>query len=379
MARELKPEAVRRLSSLAMKEYLLARGWERVPSKRPNVGIFRRPEAEEAEVLLPLSGDFADLDEAMASAVEEIARFELRPPTQVLGDLLSPRADRLRFAVESRETADGGIGLEDGLALLTGSRKALLASACSVLRPQRFHPRMSLREAEAFVRSCRLGQTELGSFVATVECTLDVEDSTPQALPGFDAMEPFGRKATTMLMRSAARIVDAIRADTLDGLTEPPPGIPVVSANLCEALAEMIPSPEDGTLQIGSSWSPVLPAPRDVPAIVRVDRQYRSVIEQVGRALRPSTSPVPDLYVGKVDALQGDPGPDGRMQGEITLATQVEDEIVKMRLELGPEDYPKAGEAHLLGRYVSVRGILRRGARVHRLERATDFAVIGGQ
>src|SRR5271163_2051650 len=100
MASELKPEAVKRLSSLAMKDYLLARGWERASSKRPNVGIFRRPEAEEAEVLLPLSGDFADLDEAMESAVKEVARFEQRPPVQVLRDLLSPRADRLRFAVE---------------------------------------------------------------------------------------------------------------------------------------------------------------------------------------------------------------------------------------------------------------------------------------
>jgi hypothetical protein len=176
-----------------------------------------------------------------------------------------------------------------------------------------------------------------------------------------------------------ARVVDAIRADNLDDLTEPPPGAPVVSANLCEALAEMIPSPEDSTLQVGSSWSPVLPAPRDVPRVVRVDRQYRPAIEQLARALRPSTRPEPDLYVGKVDALQGEPGPDGRIQGEIVLAAQVEDEIVKVRLELGPDDYQNAGEAHLHGRYVSVRGILRRGARLHRLERPTDFAALRGQ
>ena len=377
MARELKPESVRQLSSLTVKNYLLARGWERVPSKRATVGIFRRPASEEDEVLVPLSGDFADLNDAMVSAVEEIARFEQRPAPQVLRDLLRPRADQLRFAVEGRETTDGSIGLEDGIALLSGSRKALLAAACSVKRPQRFYPRMSLREAEAFVRSCRLGQTEQGSFVATVECELDVDDVDP-ALSEEKALEPFGRKATTLLLRSVVRVVDAIRADSLDGLMKPPSGAPVVSANLCEALAGMLPGAEDANLRISSSWSPVLPPPRDVPDSVRVERQYRSAIEQVARALRPSVSPEPDMYVGKVDALLGEPGPDGRLEGAVVLAAQVEDEIVKVRLDLGPEDYQKAGDAHLKALFVSVRGILRRGARVHRLEGATELAVVSG-
>ncbi|HZF54958.1 MAG TPA: hypothetical protein VE093_40185 [Polyangiaceae bacterium] len=61
MARELRPEAVRQLSALTVKSYLLARGWQRAPSKRTHVGIFRRPESAFEEVLLPLSSDFADL------------------------------------------------------------------------------------------------------------------------------------------------------------------------------------------------------------------------------------------------------------------------------------------------------------------------------
>ena len=123
-----------------------------------------------------LSDDDIDLDDARASAVEEVARFEARPAAEVLQDLLRLRADRLRFAVESRETADGSIGIEDAIALLSGSREALLAAACSVRRSQRFHPRMSLREAESFVRSCRFGQTERGSFMVTVECALDADE-----------------------------------------------------------------------------------------------------------------------------------------------------------------------------------------------------------
>ncbi|HSN96983.1 MAG TPA: hypothetical protein VLS89_01755, partial [Candidatus Nanopelagicales bacterium] len=238
-----------------------------------------------------------------------------------------------------------------------------------------FHPRMTLREAEAFVSRCRLGQTEHGSFVATVECDLDVGDT---ALPLFEGEEPFGRKATTLLIRSMARVVEAIRTDDLQALTEPRPGEVVVSANLCEAILEMMPKPEDVSLRITPSWSPVLPAPRDVPAMVRVERQYGPVIVQVARALRPTKGPAPDLFIGKVDALQGQPGPDGRMQGEVVLGAQVEDEILKIRLDLGPEDYAGACDAHRDGQYVSVHGVLHRGARMHRLEEASGFRVVQG-
>jgi hypothetical protein len=378
MAREISPEAVARLRAIDVKRYLLAQGWERAPSRRPDVGIFRRPGSEEAEILLPLSLDFADLHEATARAVEEVARFEQRPAAAVLRDLLRPRSDVLRFAVESRETEDGAIGLDEGLALLAGAKKALLAAACSALRPQRFHPRMSLREAEAFVRACRLGQTEQGSFVATVECELDVDAAAPALSPASIEAPPFGRRATVLLVRSVARLVDAIRADDVTGLVEPPPGAPVVSANLCEAIVEMMPAQTDAGLRLASSWSPVVAPPRDAPALVRVEGQLRGSVEEVARTLRPRVSPSPDLFVGKVDALLGGPGPDGQMQGEVVLAAQVEELILKMRVDLGPEDYRVAGRAHLEDRYVSVRGVLRRGARVHRLEETTGFTMVDG-
>jgi hypothetical protein len=311
----------------------------------------------------------------MARAVEEIARFEQRDPTQVLRDLGRPRADLLRFAVESRETGDGGIPLDDGFGLLAGSRKALLSAACSVERPQRFHPRMSLREADAFVRACRLGQTEHGSFVVTLECALDAEGE-PSPLEG--GREPFGRKVTSLLLSSLARLMTAIVTDGLRALTDPDAGDPVVSANLCEALPEMMPSTDDAALRVASSWSPVLPPPRGIPANFRLERQHSGAIERLARDLRPTASPAPDLFVGKVATLQGVPRPDGRMQGEAVLLAQVEGEILRIRFELGPDDYKAACDAHRDGQYVSARGILRRGARVHRLEGAEGFAVVRG-
>ncbi len=370
-------EVVERLNALDVRSYLLARGWKRANSKIPDIGIFRRPEAEDVEVLIPFSSVYADFREGMVRAIVEIARYEHRPASQIVQDLLRPRVDLLRFALESNESADGAIKLDDGLALLSGSRKALLAAACSVKRPQSFHARMSLREAEAFVGKCRLGQTERGSFVATVECALDIGEASPTD-SATDSVEPFGRKVTTLLLSSIERIVASIQADDMTSLVSPSPNDVVVSANLCDAIAEMLPSSEDAVLRIGSSWSPTLPAPRNIPTQIRIERQYVQALTRIARELRPGKNPAPDMFVGKIDALLGQPSSDGRMTGEIVLAAQVEEQVLKLRFDLDANEYSAACDAHRDGRYVSVRGILRMGARVHRLETATAFRVVEG-
>lgn len=66
------------------------------------------------------------------------------------------------------------------------------------------------------------------------------------------------------------------------------------------------------------------------------------------------------------------------MAGEVGLLVQVEGEILRLRFELGPDDYTAACDAHRDGVYVSVRGLLRRGARVHRLDEPEGFAVVRG-
>ena len=97
---------------------------------------------------------------------------------EILDDLLMPASDillvpastnRPRRRAPCRWTRDSS---------LAGARKALLASACSVIQPQPFHPRLSRAEAEQLVRSSTLGQTERGSFTAVISCPLEAERPT---------------------------------------------------------------------------------------------------------------------------------------------------------------------------------------------------------
>ncbi len=353
-----------------VREYLGSRGWAPFPSRRGDAAIFRRPGEEATEVYVPLDRALADYGEAMASVARHIAVLETRSTESVLRDLLRPRKDILRFALEAPALAAGSVGLLTGAALLNGARKALLASACSVEKPRAFHPRMSLAEAESFVRGCELGQTEIGSFVLTIETPLQTD---PQLTSGE---APFGRRATTYLLRATAHLAAAIRAGEPTRVIEPREGSPVVSANLCDALVEMMPADESADLRLRSSWSPIVAPPADTPTTAYFERGMFEEVEKLGQRLRPSRGPRPAQFVGTVAKLAGEPGAEGRVEGEVELQLQVDDELLTARVVLGADDYRSAARAHLEQLFVKIRGVLHRGTRLHRLAEPSEFTVL---
>lgn len=359
-----------------VRDYLESRGWTQFPSKRSYVAIYRKPEEPSAEAVLPLERGLADYEESMVRVARKVASFEGRSPESVLRDLLRPRNDVLRFALEGPVTQTGTIGLLDGAALVGGAKKALLASACSVKKPRTYHPRLDLAEAEAFVRSCKLGQTEVGSFVLAVEAPLDIG---AHPAPGKD---PFGRKAVTHLIRATALLVDAVRQWGRDATGKVVSRIvydelePYPSANLCEALVEMMPSDESADLRLRSSWSPLLPAPPHAPSMVVIDRSMYEAIESVGNELHPKHGAQSEQLVGRVVELSGGPDLSGALEGDVVLQAQHDDELLRVRVALGPEVYRHAVQAHLDQKFVSVRGVLRRGRRLHQLEQPSAFKVI---
>lgn len=366
-----------RLSELAaavayqdLRAYLEARGWNNFPSRLSYAAIYRSPGAGDVEVQIPLDTDLADYADAIVLAARRIAGFEGRPIEQLLRDLLQPRSDTVRYALGGAATRSGTIGLTAGLSLVSGAVKSLLASACSVQRPRRFHPRMTLADAESYVRACRLGQTEIGSYVLTVDAPLDIHAQ-------LDAAEvPFGRRATAHLFESTAHLARAIRQGETARLVDEAPDAPLVSANLCESLVEMMPPDESADLRLTGSWSPLIPAPASVPVTVHFDRTMFEAVERLAQQLRPAHGTEPAQFVGMVVELSGAPNPGGELEGDVVLQVQADDQLLKVRVTLGPKDYKMAGAAHLGQHYVSVHGQLHRGRRTHVLEHPTDFQVL---
>lgn len=361
-------ELAARVGYQDLRDYLAARRWTAVPSRLAHAAIYRSPGAGEVEVQIPLDTDLADYADAIALAAHRVAQFEARPLDQILRDLLQPRCDTVRYALRGTATQTGTIGLTAGLALVAGAVKSLYASACSVQRPRRFHPRMTLADAESYVRACRLGQTEIGSYVLTVDAPLDLHAQ----LDPTDV--PFGRRATTYLFAATAHLAQSIRRGEPDRVLDDAAG-PLVSANLCESLVEMMPPDESADLRLTGAWSPLLPAPA-VPLAVHFDRTMFEAVEQLAQQLRPAHGTAPAQFVGKVVELSGAPNPAGQLEGDVVLQVQADDQLLKVRVTLGPDDYRKAGAAHLGQHYVSVHGQLHRGRRTHTLKNPSGFDVL---
>jgi hypothetical protein len=346
--------------------YLRSRGWHRSPSARHEVAIFRK---DAAEVQIPLDRELADYAEAVATAAMRVARVEGRTAEIVLADLRRPRNDTLRVGRTDGDSEDGTLDFEQSTSLVAGIRRAILSAACSVERPtERFHRRMSFKKAQELVQKCRLGQTERGSFVVAVHCPIDLNQ--------LSIDEHFGRETVQRLMRSVATTVYALRADGVAAILSQVETDPLITANLCDALVEMMPSDERGDLWLSASWSPLISAPTDIPERVRIDRDMYRAFEDLGRELRPPVEPKQDQFVGRVVDLHGEDNADGELEGDVSLSIQVGEELVRARSSFGPTDYSVAIAAHQKQRYLSVRGLLHRRSRAAVLEDTSEVKIV---
>jgi hypothetical protein len=98
------------------------------------------------------------------------------------------------------------------------------------------------------------------------------------------------------------------------------------------------------------------------------------IIDDIYKQLLPTKTPAASLFFGKVVTLNGQAGDDGRMQGETTLALLYDEEILKARADLSPDDYQKAVDAHRKAEPVKFWGVLHLGRRIHRVTEIRDFS-----
>lgn len=197
---------------------------------------------------------------------------------------------------------------------------------------------------------------------------------TPTEVDG--AREGFGRDASVLFVRSLAHLTSSLRSGSPERIVQPADGAPIVSANLCEALLRMAPPSESADLRFEVGWSPLLPAPADLPTSIVVDRQMYEPLEQLASSMRPSTSSASPWPFGFVRELRGTPGLSGRVEGEVVFTLyDAEDATFRAKATLSPELYEKALRAHAGHRLVTITGTLHRVRRGFVLRDVTDIDV----
>jgi len=361
----------------AVRDYAKSRGWKAVEGARRRLWIFGHPKAGLRQLIVPIDRDSAWAD-ALLEVVMRLAELEQLPVETVVNNLLTADSDVVRFRVGGEDVSGGMLPMADAAGLFEGAKRALLASACSVINKVTHHPRMSRSDADEFLRVCKMGQTEIGSYVVKVVCPLTEMEEPPL----LQESQPFARAATMLLMRGCQKIMQSIEEDRVGEMVAEDSSNPDVTSNLCDALLRMHAARDNADLTIGMSWAamPNCKMPSVASKVAFKPEYFRSV-ETIQRQLCPLKEQEEQTFLfGTVEMLNGDVGDDGHRSGEVAFALLLDEEVVKARGNLNAADYAKAMNAHEKGQgYVSFNGVLKRGARVNRVDEISGLKELASQ
>jgi hypothetical protein len=363
--------------------YLAGRGWKSEPYGAQGKGLlFHLPSMPEAELLLPLKRDLSDYAIRMEDLVVTLAAVEQRPVAEVLNDLSGPKGDVFRFRVAGSVALMGNLPLDEAIKLFAGARRLLASAAQSLLRPEPLQPQKIFKQAEAFLKTCRLGQTERGSFVATILAPVPPEIQPWLNLDGGEFLadeQPFPRRVTSQLMSSLGVISSAIESGETERLLDAVPQ--GVSANLCEALTTMKPPGDESLLEIGVTWSSTRPRlPVEIPDRVSFPQEQFVFIEEVGRQLRTRAIAREERFIGRIQSVKKAVRPMllAQIAGWIVISTDVAGSPARVRLDLKSDEFGAACDALRDDNWIAVTGIIRQDvrSREYLLTEPTGFEVL---
>ncbi len=369
------------ISPTDLRDYAKVCGWATVSEAvRDRLFVLNSPNGKYRQIIVPMDTDRPDYDDAVRIVIEELAEFEKRPFRAVESSLMEAGADTLRFGVSTMRQMEDGLPLSYAIRAIEGSEKALRAAACSEVQRQPFHPKMKRTEAQKLVQAAQMRHTESGSFVLKIACPIDAiaSDDGQQLFPS----PPFVRRAMLGMSEAVHGLIGALEADTLDTFVEEAKkeGTSPLSANLCEGLLAFQDEDMRANLDFSIAWSVRFEAPSGIhQKKARIQWDYFARIEQVRTALRPEQAPREQTFIGIVDELKGDLGPDEQREGEVILdlLDLASGESVKAKANLGVDDHQRAHQAYGQGKtYVKITGLLHPGNQPRKLTGVTEFEIV---
>ena len=362
-------------SAVDLRDYAQSRGWVVVPEALAD-GLFVLNNAAYQREQLVFAKDEAapDYERSLQLTTEILGEIERVSPAEIVARLARVGGDNLAFRLWGNGIESAKLPLSFAAEALDGARNLLLSAAHSVLSPQFYHPRLGRREALEFVDAATFSYAVPRSFVFNVSCPLDAVAGSGRWAPELGT-GPFARIVTLTAKTALEQLVAVIEADDTSILQEAPASVngPLVSSNFCAALLEFQDQTLKNALDVDFDWSPELAVEPEISkrATVRLQRGYFGEIEELQRDLRAYERAQKDLFVGRVDRLNGDPGADGRRFGEVTLNLFLaeDDRLIKARTSFSADLYAQAIRAHeVSGSFVLIKGTLSGGRQPRSLE-----------
>ena len=366
------PETISSVTPRAIQAYLASHGWRHVDTFGDAGNIYGLENVDQ-EILVPVTV-LGDYTRRISEILETLSYIEERDSRAILRDLSLTDFDLVRVR-QPDAAADGSLAINAGVALITESRNLLLAAACATVRSQRAFRAGRIREANEYLHTVRLGQTERGSFVVNLLLPIPPDLGYGQAdMDSGSPPDPFERQVTRKLVSGLRATRDAVVAvnrgnDIRAFENEVHQG---VSANLCDAIAGLLDYGAPTSLDVSVSWAPVR-VPTDERARIQFTTSDLTVLKEASRILKDRQEYLDERVEGYVTALARE---QAQHTGRVTIKGVIDGVMSSIRVDFEPDDYRQILTAHEQRRVVSLQGDLRREGQRWVLQHPRDLMVL---
>ena len=347
-------DALIAVSPVALSAYARAEGW----SKAEPYGDFSDIYTADGlpEIVLPRTENLGDYASVVSTLIGIFAGVADVDELSLYRDLVN--ADRDVIRMRAADSDDGTVSMSEGVDFVRGASEVVLAAACSYHKPQPLFRAGANREAQAYLRQMRLGQTEQGSFVVTLLSPVVPPpmqmalDFGPEELPDGDAVERRITRHLASTLKAARKAIEGTVGGEFDAFAEVMPE--GVSANLCEALDKMI--MPFSTMDVSFVWARTRPM-LGAREVIHFSNDDAPILREAARAFRQRGPRHDESLVGFVNILNRT---EDQEEGKIRLKTEIDGQMQSVNAVLDQSEYARAIKAHAEQATVIAEGDLER-------------------
>jgi hypothetical protein len=343
--------------------YVTQHGWK-LENKLidSSLNLYNNSNYENRQLQIPTKTEFDDYPELLTRLAEKLSIIEKRPFEQIVNDWRSANSDIIRLRLKTKD--DYKISFSKALQTMESTKKAIIASACSLLSPQKHHAKLRRSEANELMDACKMEQTEKGSFIIKVSCPIYAVDDV--SIAGSSKENPFVRRVMSGFIKSLKDIKELASNDSDEN------DIPEsLSSNFCSAIRNIILEDE---VEFSAFWALNLEqTDKSILKPITLKPDLIPQIERLEARLRPVPLSKNQVIFGTVENLDGQMGEDNKRFGDVTVKFIHEDEILYARVSLDSNQYELADKAHMSGKTITLTGLLKRGIRSNRIENVERF------
>ena len=366
-------QIIERITPFDLRAYLEAAGWQPMSSDSAKWRIFRleNPAGERVELVVPLDSNTSDYRERVQQTIAALSQIEDRAQAVVGGDVIGLSSDSIYFRLHS---AGATIPAEYAPRHVKAIRSLVLFSALAeTTGAQPFYDVNPSNPAE-LLQPFEFCHTFSGSFGFEISTAIAKPKQTTDM---FTA--PTARRVVERIARGMVLLERAVAEDEPDVLVQAYET--AFSARMCDAVAD-IGIQGAVAFDLGIQWASSLAPADDVKDFKQevIGESQTSMLIHVSEKLK-TVQPQVDSLSGNVVNLHcvSDPTDDGSRR---TIEIYVDHPVhrrIHVRMDLTPDRYLIAVEAHTKGLLVAARGQLQRKGSNWTMEALTGFEIAGGK